>query len=152
VKGNFQALHARTLCHATENLEKVKKAFSTATGNAEMRLSRTEGHHGNLIVLIEATLEEEGPIKEFFERFGTVDLETMVQSLPTRIDEGCNLFIRIDKQSALQGVVRLGHNDDVISIRLHVRSFPAKCELASIKVREYIVELLEARKTAPENP
>ncbi len=143
----FQALHARTLCHATEDIDKVKQAFTSVVGDTEIRVSKTEGHHGNLIFVIEATLEKDNAIEAFFERFSDSDLDTIVQTLPSRIDDGCNLFIRIDKQTAFSGNIKMASNDDVISVRLRVRSYPAKPELAAKAVQNYVAHLLERRTT-----
>ena len=145
VKGTFHALHARTLSHATENVGKVRQAFLEAVGESEITTNQTEGHHGNMILVLEATVEDDASIRHFFDKLSTNDLETIIRTLPSRIDDGCNLFIRLDKQLAFAGKIQLGQNDDVISIRLRVRSFPAKPELASKKVQEYIEAILHER-------
>lgn len=147
----FQALHARTLCHATEDIDKVKQAFTSAIGDTDINISKTEGHHGNLIVVIEATLEDDDAIDGFFERFSDSDLDTIVKTLPSRVDGGCNLFIRMDKQAALSGNIRMADNDDVISVRLRVRSYPARSELAAKAVQNYVALLFERRAIA-KNP
>ncbi len=152
VRGTFQALHARALCHATEDLEKVKRALASATGTAEIQISRTEGHHGNPIFVLEATINGHEEIQDFFERLPSEDLRTLLHSLPSRIDDGCNLFIRLDKQSSYDGKIRLAHNDDVISVRLRVMAFPAKFAVASASVRGFIEDILKARESHPVNP
>jgi RNA-binding protein len=151
VNGTFQALHARTLCHATEDIDKVKQAFASAIGDTDISISKTEGHHGNVILVLEAILEDDDAIGEFFERFSDGALSVIIQTLPSRIDDGCNLFIRIDKQSAFAGQIKMADNDDVISVRLRVRSYPARSELAAKAVRAYLALLLERRATA-KNP
>jgi RNA binding exosome subunit len=151
VSRTFQALHARTLCHATEDVDKVKQAFTSAIGDTDIEISKTEGHHGNLILMIEAVLKDDEKIDEFFERFSDSDLDAIVQTLPSRVDDACNLFIRIDKQAAYAGNIKMATNEDVISVRLRVRSFPARSELAAKAVQEYVAILLEKR-TAEKSP
>ena len=140
MKRIFSVLHARTFCHATEDLCRVKTALENAVGKSEIRISRTEGHHGNPIFILETTLEEWDGMDGFFSRLGKEDIEELLSSLSSRIDESCDLFIRLDKQSAFKGETKLGRNDDVISVRIHVRSYPSKREIAASAVREYLVE------------
>jgi RNA binding exosome subunit len=145
VKSPFLALHARAFCHASEDLDRVKLALSTAVGTETIKTSKTEGHHGNPIIVLEAVVEDDDGIRRFFERLGTDDLETIARTLTERIDDGCNLFIRIDKQSAVTGKIRLGKDDDVLSVRLRVRAYPAKFEVASRSVHDFIEGVLATR-------
>lgn len=146
VKGPFQGLHARTLCHATEDLEKVKMAVTNAIGTEEIAVSRTVGVHGNPITVLEALIEDEGAIYRFFEKLSTNDLDEIVRTIDSRMDDKCAVFIRVDKQAAFVGDIRLGRNDDVIMVRLRVRAFPAKRPIASAIVTGFIEDL---RKTRP---
>ena len=134
----FASLHARTFCHATESPDKVKTAMQNTVGIRELKLSKTEGHHGNPITVMEVDIEEMEGIDDFFSRLSRGDFEELLSSLSSRIDEGCNLFLRIDKQEAFRGTIRLGKDDDVISVRIHVRSFPSKCAIATSIAREYL--------------
>jgi len=146
VKKPFTALHARTFCHATEDLDKVKTALENTVGKLDVVVSRTEGHHGNPITIFETRLDETKGINEFFSRLSTQDVEELLGSLGSRIDDGCNLFLRIDKQSAFMGDIKLASSDDVISVRLKVRAFPARSEVASSIVKDYLQELLSGRR------
>ena len=149
VKRRFVDLHARTLCHATEDLGRVELAMTNALGPVELSVRKTEGHHGNPLTIIEAVIDGEREISDFFRRLRDEDLETVAGSLMARVDEGCNLFIRLDKQSAFQGDLRLATNDDVVSIRTRVSAYPAKADLARGVIEGFLKELLDARRTGP---
>jgi len=138
MKRTFAGLHARAFCHATEDLERVRVAMINALGDVETRISRTEGVHGNPIMVVKTMIGDSGSIMDFMERFGREDLEELLRSLDSRIDDDCNLFIRIDKQEAYQGKVRLARGDDVISVRIRVMAFPARCSVASDVAREFL--------------
>lgn len=148
VKRKFVDLHARILCHATEDLEKVELAMNNALGPVELNLRSTEGHHGNPLTIIEAVIDGEREISDFFQRLSVEDLETIAGSLMARVDKGCNLFIRLDKQSAFLGDLRLATNDDVVSIRVRVSAYPAKADLAMSIVEGFLKELLDARRAS----
>ena len=146
MRGAFLALHARAFCHATENLDKVKLALTNIVGHTEIAVSKSEGYYGNPIAILESTVDDQEDILKFFKRLSTSDLDELSRSLISRIDDGCNLFIRIDKQSAYGGAVQLGRNDDIVSVRLRVRAFPAKCEVARNIADEFISSILADRK------
>jgi len=138
VKKPFAVLHARTLCHATEDFERVRSALENAIGKSEINISKTEGHHGNPIVILEAAVEGMDRIDRFFSKLSRTDVGELLSSVSSRIDDSCNLFIRIDKQAALKDEIMLCREGDVISVRIRVRSFPAKREIATLTVREYL--------------
>lgn len=135
------------LCHATEDLEKVVQALRNTIGDAEIQIARTEGHHGNPITIAEANVESAEGISSFFEKLPIDDLKLILDTLPTRVDEGCNLFLKIDKQAAYEERVRMRHDDDVISIRIKVIAFPAKSEKAQDKTRAYLENILLKKGT-----
>jgi RNA binding exosome subunit len=142
VKKPFAGLYARAFCHATEDLEKVKQALRNTIGAAEMQIARTEGHHGNPITIVESSVERIEEISGFFEKLAEDDLRFILDTLPIRVDEGCNLFLKIDKQAAYEERIRLGRNDDVLSIRIKVIAYPAKCEVAQGTTRTFIESII----------
>jgi len=142
VKKPFAGLYARAFCHATEDLEKVKQALRNTIGDAEMQISQTEGHHGNPITIVESGVESIEEISGFFEKLAEDDLRFVLDTLSTRVDEGCNLFLKIDKQAAYEERIRLGRNDDVLSIRIKVIAYPAKCEVAQGTTRTFIESII----------
>jgi len=137
VRSVFSSLHARTFCHATEDLDRVKTALENAVGKSDVKISRTEGHHGNPIVILETAVEERDGIDEFFARLGRENVDEVLSSLSSRMDESCNLFIRLDKQAAFKREIIFG-SDDVISVRIRVRSYPSRRDIAASAVREYL--------------
>lgn len=107
-------------------------------GDAEPRESRTEGHHGNPIIVLEASVDDQEAIEDFFHRLEPALKADLVATLDRRIDDGCNLFIKLDKQTAFLGKIQMATNDDVVSVRLKVYAFPAKCAVAQRMVEEYL--------------
>ncbi len=146
VKRQFAGLFARTICHTTEDLDKVRMAMVSAIGDADLKVSRAEGHHGNPMTVIEASVHGQDAVDELFARLPVVDLEQVERSLASRIDDSCYLFLRIEKQAAYKGDIRLSSGEDVVSIRVKVNSFPARREIAERIVREYIDGLLAKRR------
>ena len=141
---SFSSLHARAFSLATEDLDKVKTALLNAVGDREITVSKVEGHHGNPIQILEAVVESEVDIVGFFRRLNHADVEELGRTLDARVDDGCNLFVKIDKQAAFKGVVEMGSGDDIISIRIKVLAFPAKAALARRVLDEFLMKLASA--------
>ena len=138
MKGPFATLHARALCHATEVLDRVMQAVRTAVGDVELETTRTSGHHGNEIAVVEAHSADPETMRHVFQMLSPEDRAEILRTLPQRLDESCNLFIRVDKQEAFLGTLRLSSSEDVIAIRMKVTAYPAKKEVAEERVAEYL--------------
>ncbi len=137
-------MHARTICHATEDLEKVEQALSTVVGNSVINRSRTEGHHGNAIDVLDSSVEDEELILDVFRRMRPEELAEIGSGLETRMDDACQVFLRFDKQEAYAGRLSLTDGEDAVAVRIKVRSFPAKRELAAEIVRDFLREIADS--------
>ncbi len=131
--------------HATEDLEKVKLAMANVLGPLELTTLATEGVHGNPLTILEAEVADPDDVMRLFSKLDVEDLKTILRTLDKRVDEGCNLFVKIDKQSAFLGQVKLDRGDDVISVRIRVAAFPANCEVAQNVVSEVVEQELAER-------
>ncbi len=146
MKREISALHARALCHATEDFGKVQEAMRNAFGDCGLQVRETEGHHGNPIIIIECTVQDAGGILGFFSKLSDADLHQLLETLEERVDEDSHLFLKVDKQSAFKGRITLSSGEDVLSVRAKVRSFPARRELAVEAAKEYLRGVLGSRK------
>jgi len=138
VKGPFLSVHARALCHATENVESVKSAVQNTVGETDFEVTRTSGHHGNEILVIEAHLRGGKCGIELLDKLSPSDKDEVLDTLERRMDESCNLFLRVDKQRAFLGELTLAQNDDAVAIRMKVAAFPAKRETALRAIRDFL--------------
>ena len=109
-----------TIVHATEDPEKVAKAIRNLS-LGEMQLgstvSRAKGHHGNEIVTMVFTIRNaknvEGFLRNIWNGLSQLDRTELHSSLTSRIDNAGTLFLRIDKQEALKGRIRLQSTDPI---------------------------------------
>jgi RNA binding exosome subunit len=131
VPRKFASLHARVICHATESPEKVEQSLRNVVGDAPVSRTVTEGHHGNSIQIMEVTIEREDEIEAVLRRLSRESLEEISDTLPSRLDDSCNLFVRFDKQEALGGRLVISRGEDVIVLRIKILAFPARREVAS---------------------
>ena len=112
--------------HATEDSEKVKKAVKNIlpadrAEEIDFKKNSLKGHHGNPIVVFEAKIEGKELVKavvdSVFSRLSTLDKEALRREVERHVEKG-SFYVRLDKQAAFQGVVKLGTADP---IRLRIR-------------------------------
>lgn len=138
----FHRLEFRVHCHSTEEEEKVLKALNFVTGGAESTKSSAEGFHHNPIIVLTATLKNAQTIRAFWGRFKeSRELEPLLDDLGTRIDEDGNLHLRLDKQEAFGGRLKVVRHDDIISMKGKVAAYPARREKAIEVALSYLKEV-----------
>jgi RNA-binding protein len=119
----------RVSSHATEDEEKVQTAVRNllpqeSAESLVFEKTALEGHHGNPIILLTATIVDKKTLLKILENFGSklnsLDKETLQKELPLHIEKS-NLFMRFDKQSAFLGTIRFS-NVDPIHIKIHFKT------------------------------
>ena len=120
------------IAHATENPEKVVQAIrNLCPEEASVRptINRAKGHHGNEIVALVFTIRNTKVAKSFLQNIwnslSQLDRTEVYSSLTSRIDSTGTLFMRVDKQEALKGRIRL-QNIDPVKIGISFRTKPSR--------------------------
>ncbi|MHA1615784.1 MAG: RNA-binding domain-containing protein [Candidatus Njordarchaeales archaeon] len=107
--------------HATEDEEKVIKAIrNVLPPNLKIKLSREviSGHYGNPIIRLEAFIRNKKEAEAIF-RWIMSKIEGFLYPnwISERFDSSTKtLYIRLDKQVAYLGNIKLGWGDDIIHI------------------------------------
>ena len=118
----------RVFAHATEDPERVLAAIrnvlpSESVDGVVFKKSVLSGHHGNPIVLFEARVKDRKLVQAVFAKLcsglGLMDKEVLAGEISGHLERG-NLYLRLDKQSAFLGEVRLGSVDPV-HVRVHFK-------------------------------
>lgn len=139
----------RVHVHATEDPERVHQALAFLTGDAPIEETDIlEGHHANPIRVLESTISSSPEVQAFLRRL-TEDpavLTALAQDLERRVDDACNLYLRLDKQQAVLGHVVLAADGDVIHARAKVAAYPARREVALARLREALGSSPEAER------
>ncbi len=115
--------------HASESEKKVLKAIKNILPNnidiVEFKVSRDvfRGHHGNPIVRLELKMRGRRKVREIYENiFKKLTGLRGGGWIKERFDDKKNkLYLRLDKQLAYLGEIRLTDGDDVIRV---IFSFP----------------------------
>jgi len=143
----FRTANVSTLAHATEDEQKVLKALRVLLPDGvEVRRGKLKGHHGNPIFTFTASIKQRRLVRELWTRVTAKlranELDKLSRVTPERIDETCHLYLRFDKQLAYAGELALTEGGDAIHVELKVAAYPAKREVATRLVREFIASMM----------
>ncbi len=123
----FHYVEIRAFAYATEADEAVERALRTfVPDEIELNGAVSEGHHGDPILVLSARIETADELRAVLEQLSSLpdpDHDRILNELDERVDEDCNLFVRLDKQAAARGEVALGEG---ITLRAKVEAYPAK--------------------------
>lgn len=134
----FHRLDFRAHCHATEEKDRVLKAFAFVSGVNKPGEAEAQGFHGNPIIILRASVRQPRAIQAFWERVRkSGELDGVLKALDRRIDDDCRLHLRFDKQEAYRGRLKVVRHDDVVSLRAKVAAYPARKQEAVRAVESY---------------
>jgi RNA binding exosome subunit len=152
----LHSLVLRAFCHATEDLSKVVGAVQFASGIEEVKESKSEGIHGNPIIVIEANVTKSKEIDRLMSRLSAQDLETLLGSLEKRIDDDGTFYFRIKKQEVFLGrlVLADGNDDggDVISAHGKIAAYPKRPDTILASIQGYLNKLAMKRQSGSAPP
>jgi RNA binding exosome subunit len=138
----FAWLELRAHCHATEDEEKVARAMELLCPQAKRTISRTEGYHGNPILVMTARTDSSKAIRRFWLLMQKEGLVDAILNLGDKIvDDGGVLHLRMGKQEAYLGRAVLANEEDVVAVRLKVPRIPSKKASVFETAKETIMEL-----------
>lgn len=131
----FHYVELRSFCYATEDEKRVEGALRTfLPEDFEIERTVNEGHHGDRIVVLSTRVERADDVRHVLGRLSELpDIDGIIDELDERVDPNCSFFLRLDKQAAFRGDVRLGPG---ITFRAKVEAYPAKQEKAVANARE----------------
>jgi len=118
----------RFCAHATEDLDKVMEAVQNVLPSDHLEditfnRSNLEGHYGNPITFFETRIKDKETVSALVEKISvnlsSLDKEELGRTINRCVEKG-SLYIRLDKQAALQGKIKLVTSDP-IHIRIRFR-------------------------------
>ncbi|MEB3860039.1 MAG: hypothetical protein LRS43_02385 [Desulfurococcales archaeon] len=121
---------AKTYAHATEDPSKVVRALlhvlpEDLRDKSRVREQRFRGHYGNPIRLLEVLVDDPGEASKtwswILSNLGELDKRHLRATLEERLDNSGVLYIRLDKQEAFGGTLRILEGDDVIRVSVKFR-------------------------------
>ena len=87
----------RAFCQATEDEGKVKSAIKFVSGIEDISVTRSQGFHGNPILIMEAEVKSKKRIDAVFLSLGQQQIQELRDTLDSRLDDDSNFFFRLDE-------------------------------------------------------
>jgi RNA binding exosome subunit len=153
----FHWLRARVFVHATEDEPRVHRALLAAMAQTDVpragdriTRSRTKGHYGNEILVLEGTLKRGADIEAALRGLlAHTQLRTLLrETLLRRLDPDGVLHVRLDKQAAVGGVWSTTEGSDAIVVTVKAQVHPGQT-LAQLWAR-FLDQGLSTEDPAPE--
>ena len=148
----FHWVKVKAVCYATEDEDLIHDVMEELTGIEDddcFDIDISEGLHGNPITVIDANLSHNKEYERLFRNIGEGPLRSVLDEIEDRVDDDCILYMRLDKQKAVQGIYEISHTGDVISITAKIVAHPAKKEIAVKNAKEYLTRMLLPSERAP---
>jgi RNA binding exosome subunit len=123
----------RFCAHATEDLDKVVTAVrnvlpSDYIEDITFNRSSLEGHYGNPITFFETRIKNKETVRAIVENLSanltSLDKQELGREINKHVEDG-SLYLRLDKQAALQNKIKLVTSDP---IRIRIRFRKSKLE------------------------
>ena len=142
-----------TFSHATEDEDRVEDAITNLLPeeNRDLWLTRKtlKGYHGDPITIVTGKIRTKkgatGVLQRVVQELSSLDQQRILDELEERLDEGGNLYIRLDKQKAYLGKVRLLETDPVkMKFRLRIPHGKDRAEYVREVINAIIKEEHEA--------
>jgi RNA-binding protein len=130
----------RAFAAATEDEARIKEALAIFVPLDSIFVTPVEGYFGNPMKILGAILRKREGLRFFQmlkEQLPKEDLQRLRREVPERIS-GTEFHLRLDKQAAYKGIVRLTDSKDAIAVTALVESYPARYEEAVRVVGEIL--------------
>ena len=118
--GRVYRLEVRVYAHSTEDPERVVRAvlnvFPEDVGEVRFRRRTVSGQYGDSITILRAEVrgsKARKALRRLIQSLDKDDLNRLLSEVPLRVDEAGNLYVRLDKQEAYLGRLRLAESDPI---------------------------------------
>ena len=123
----------RAFVAATEDEVRVREALSVFVPLDRIGKTAAQGHFGNEIAILEAALRKKETaafLSILREQLPSPDLQRLHREMEDRLEGEGRFHLRLDKQAAYQGLLRLTDSADALDITILIKTFPARREAA----------------------
>jgi len=123
----------RAFVAATEDVDRVREALGIFVPLDRITAVTAEGHFGNEIKILEASLKKK-EARAFFsilrEQLPASDQARLRREMADRLEDDSHFYLRLDKQAAYKGILRLTESKDALDVTTLVKTYPARREEA----------------------
>lgn len=123
----------RAFVAATEDEGRVREALGIFVSPDRISSTTAQGHFGNEIKILEASLRKKDALAFFqilHEQLPVADLARLRREIPDRLEGESHFHLRLDKQAAYKGMLRLTESADALDVSALVKTYPSRREEA----------------------
>lgn len=136
----------RLFIYKNENPEDIITALNNILPEAEYETEIAEGINEEPIQILTGKISKKRKCREFLENLienvEKESLQKLKSDLNRKTDERGNLFLRLDKNDAMDEKWTILDKGDSIHLKIKIAAYPAKKEIAVNKMDSYLEELL----------
>ena len=123
----------RAFVAATEDEGRVREALGIFVPLNRISATSASGHFGNEILILEANLRKKES-QAFFqilkEQLPAGERARLRKEIPERLEGESHFHLRLDKQAAYKGMLRLTESSDALDVSALIKTYPARREEA----------------------
>jgi RNA-binding protein len=123
----------RAFVAATEDEGRVREALGIFVPLNRISAASANGHFGNEILILEANLRKKES-QAFFqilkEQLPAGERARLRREIPERLEGESHFHLRLDKQAAYRGMLRLTESSDALDVSALIKTYPARREEA----------------------
>jgi RNA-binding protein len=119
----------RAFVAATEDEGRVREALGVFVPLDRISAIAAQGHFGNEIKILEASLKKKEGLAFFqilHEQLLPDDLLRLKQEISDRLEGDSHFHLRLDKQAAYKGLLRLTDTRDALDVSAVIKTYPSR--------------------------
>lgn len=141
-------IHFRVFCNPNEDKEKIKSALLSFIGYSSEQIEEEKinyaetnatGFSKKIIKIIEVRFEKERHCNRFLKKLNEVlssEDKTLLIEQVNRLDDNMNFFMRLDKESLLEGKYVLTDSGSCFHIYMNIEAHPRRKDVAHKIVKQ----------------
>lgn len=126
----------RVFVYKDENQEDLIEAIYNILPEANVEVEEAEGLFEDKIIILSGIVKKKKHTKDFFNKLSSLDNNKLIASLPNKIDDNGNLFLRFSKEDAICERWNIVDSGDCIHLKVKIAAYPAKKEVAINKITD----------------
>ncbi|MGN1185688.1 MAG: RNA-binding protein [Methanobrevibacter wolinii] len=137
----------RMFVYENEDEQELRTALNNIFPDVIPEVEEAEGLLEDEIIILSGVIDKKRYLKDFlnnlFEELGTDEIIKLYDDIDKKMDDQCNLFLRLSKEDAIDEDWHIIDNGDSIHLKIKVEAYPAKKEIAVKNMKEFIKEKLQ---------
>jgi len=120
-----------------DNEEQIRKRLIELIPSKKTKVERTvaRGLENDKIIIYQAVIKNNADINKFLNK---IKEPIRTGNIEERIDDQCNLYLRLDKEAMLRNKLKLTYGGNCFHIRIAIAAYPAKKEKALKIIKEFL--------------